>query len=162
MLKSHCQPCGGRGALCHTTLPHGSVPLITRSRVPGQLHITVTVISRKIYFISVWLCVADCLSLAKNSRLPICSELHLSSSGAKHGRFCPCAQPPKIGHSPFPPPKWWDTLLTSLPKSMTYIERTRNLVAITNSYKGRRSPRTLYEIEKKRKRYIIKSLSLSY
>ncbi len=36
MLKNHCQPCGDQGVLCHATLPHGLIPPIKRSRVPGH------------------------------------------------------------------------------------------------------------------------------
>jgi len=45
MLSNYCQPNGGRSGMHYATLPHGSVPPITQSRIPGQLHITVTVIS---------------------------------------------------------------------------------------------------------------------
>jgi hypothetical protein len=102
MLKTHYQSCGGRGALCHATLLHGSVPPITRSRIPGQLHITVIVI----YFILHNKCVAakrvavfgllkPCRKFPSSRYTPSCNIL---SSGAKRGRFLPCAHPPKIGH----------------------------------------------------------------
>ena len=35
MLKIYCSD---QGVLCHATLLHESVPPITRSRIPGQLH----------------------------------------------------------------------------------------------------------------------------
>ena len=41
MLRSHYQPCGGRGALCHATSPQGLVPPTKRSRIPGHLVINV-------------------------------------------------------------------------------------------------------------------------
>lgn len=37
ILRSYCQPCGDQGVLCHATSPHGLVPLIKRSRIPGHL-----------------------------------------------------------------------------------------------------------------------------
>jgi hypothetical protein len=51
MLKNHCQPCSDQGVLCHTTLPHGSIPPITRSRILGQQHIMVIAIFVKMYSI---------------------------------------------------------------------------------------------------------------
>jgi len=36
MLKNHCQPYGDQGVLCHATSPHGLIPPIKRSRVPGH------------------------------------------------------------------------------------------------------------------------------
>lgn len=61
MLRNHCQPCGGRGALCYATLPPGLVPLITRS-------ISVKCILSLAR-------VADCLP--KNSRFPDIFREHL-------------------------------------------------------------------------------------
>jgi hypothetical protein len=80
MLKNHCQPCGAQGVLCHATLPYGSVPPITRSRIPGQLHIMVTVISRKMYFIlhnkacdSVWRTAKPCRKFPYSRHAPSCT-----------------------------------------------------------------------------------------
>ena len=51
MLKSYCQTCGGRGALCHTTSPHGLIPPpIKRSRI---------LVNHVVWLRSVWLRVAD-------------------------------------------------------------------------------------------------------
>jgi hypothetical protein len=37
ILRSYCQPCGDQGVLCYATSPHGLVPPIKRSRIPGHL-----------------------------------------------------------------------------------------------------------------------------
>ena len=100
MLKNHCQPCGDQGVLCHATSPHGLIPPIKRSRVPGLAERVAVVMVRL---------------LPKNSVFPIYSELHhtLSSGSKKWPMFA------KIGRLLF-----W---LTSLLAVATNFNRTINL-----------------------------------
>jgi len=67
MLKNPCQPCGLK-VLCHVTLPHRSVFPITRSKIPDQLYIVVTVISAEC-ILSYMLKPKASQALPKNSRL---------------------------------------------------------------------------------------------
>jgi hypothetical protein len=90
-LKNHCQPYSNHGVLCLATLPHGSVPPITRSRIPSQAAYNGYSNLRKMYFIlhnktcgCVW---RTPKALPKNSRLSD-SELHCPLKLCKLADLC--------------------------------------------------------------------------
>ena len=89
MLKNHCQPCGGQEVLCYATSPHGLIPLIKRSRVPGHGYSNTAYLSFIIKAVAAER-VAECgRLLPKNSVFPIYSELHCAlSSGSKVADVC--------------------------------------------------------------------------